>query len=96
MLFNPAPLAVKTTPAEAYINLNWSAEAPTVQIAVTTERPPAAYPPCAVISATTDEKIEMPDNEVIVPDAELRWSDILKTPVCRVNEPLPIFFFAAA
>jgi hypothetical protein len=31
-----------------------------------------------------------------VPDAEFRCSDILNTPVCRVRDPLPIFFFDAA
>lgn len=78
------------------MNLYWSAEAPSVQMADGTALPPAAYPPCAVISATIDDQIEMVESDVMVPDAEFRWSDILNTPVWSVSEPLPIFFFAAA
>jgi len=91
-----APEAVKMTPPAAYVNLYWRFVTPSVHATVGTDRPPAAYPPTALISATIDEKMEIVERDVIVPDAEFRWSDILKTPVWSVSEPFPIFFFAAA
>lgn len=96
MLFSAAPEAVKTNPAVVYANLYWRFETPSVHFTVPMSRPPAAYPPCAVISATIDDQIEIVDSDVIVAEAEFRWSDILKTPVCRVRDPFPIFFFDAA
>jgi hypothetical protein len=96
MLFSAAPDAVNTSPAVVYPNLYTRFETPSVHFTVPMSRPPATYPPCAVISATIDDQIEIVESDVIVPDAEFRCNDILNVPVCSVRDPFPIFFFAAA